>query len=251
MIATISIISLKNYLIEYQIDKELSTKQIVVENINCSGLYNIDCNLNNIKLKYPYHNITYIVEAKQVSLNNILEIYNSFTKKIYPNSNFEINIEDISLKDTQNIFDEVSKKIDINLLAKSSTFKLNIDRKDLNIILQPDYNLSIDTQNKVIHNIFYEFYKIAFFEMKKQDGIEIAMGLNISLGKLTPDFIPKEYFLKHSINRAIDLAISEIESYDEFIKYNHNNQLSNVLEFLLNQEGKKDFAIKQLDIDIN
>ena len=244
LIATMSILLLKNYLIEYQIDRELATKNVVVNSVDCNGLYNIDCNLNNIELKYQFYNIEYLIRVKEVSLNNILEIYGSYINRDYLNSNFEINIKNILFKDTQNIFNEVSKEIDINIIAKNSKFKINMDREDLNITLQSQYHISLSTQNRVVHNIFYEFYKIAFFEMKQQDGTAIATGLNISLGKLTSDFISKEYFLAHSIDRAIDLAISEIESYEIFNKYNHNNQLSNILEFLLKQEGKKDFDLK-------
>ncbi len=243
VIATTSIVLLKNYLIEYAIQKELSTKNIEFHTIECRGLYCIDCNLNKIKVDYYHNNILYSLEVKSLSLSNILEIYSSYNKRTYPNSPIAVIAKDIILKDNQNIFREISKKIAVNMSANSDNFQLVVNREDFNISIEPDYNLSISTQNLVTHKILYELYKFAFLEMKSQDGLEIASGLNISLGHPTSDFIPEEFFLQNSISRVVDLSIAEIESYDEFVQYNDNNQLSNILEFILREEGDRKFNL--------
>ena len=243
IIAT-SIVLLKNYLIEYTIQKQLADKNIKVNDIKCSGFYNISCKLKQIKINYKHHNIYYTLGAKSLFLNNILDIYNSYNDKRYPNTHINIIVKNITLKDNKDIFEELSKKVNISLdISSSNNISMIVNRENLNIDINKSNSIYVSIKNIVIQNIFYELYKFIFLEMKSQDGIDIAKGLNISLGYPKSNFIPKEYFLQNSISRMIELTISEIESYDEFTKYNTNNQLSDILEFVSRQDGERKFNL--------
>ena len=106
------------------------------------------------------------------------------------------------------------------------------------------YNLSININHKSIESILYELYKLKFLETKQTDNKEIAKGINLSFGVVSYNVIPKDKFIKTAMPRFIDLFISEIESNDNFTKYNQNNQLSIILNDILTKNGKFNYTIK-------
>ena len=249
MIVTISFVSIKNNLIEYIMKNNFSNPNIKVKNISCSGVYDINCKLNNIHHEIKYSSLSYEIKIKSISLNNILSIYKSYNKKSYPQNSVSIDIQNIVLRDNKHILKNISKPIDISLNINKNDLTLKFDRENFNFNLDKNFKLYLQTENNVIHKIFYELYKIAFLEMTYRDGKDISKGLNISLGYSSNEFIPQKYFFENSLSRAIELSISEIESYDLFNKYNQNNQMSNLLEFLLKENGKKEFQfIKPIKI---
>lgn len=242
-IAILAIVFVKNDVIEVTMENKLLSDNIQVKNIECTGILNIHCEFKEIKIEYKYSNILYHLEVKSLSFRNILAIYMGYISKQYPKDSTSILIEDIVVKDTQSIFKEIPKSIDLNLTFLKNNLELKVKRENMSIELKADNQLFISTKNSVIPHILYDLYQFAFLEMKYKDGIEIARGLNISLGYESSEFISKKDFLENAIHRMIRLFSSEIESYDEFLYYNKNNQLSNILEFILHKEGERSFAL--------
>lgn len=243
MVVAITIILVKNYFIEYSITSKLLEKKVVVSNIVCNGLHKTTCRINNISMTHEYNNALYDMRISSIKLSDILDIYSAYSKGVSSNSSFVISIKDLSIKDNKGIFNEISNNANLDFSISSNTFNASLLRKDLKVHIHSGRELALSTQNSVIHNIFYELYKFAFYQMKMIDGDDIAKGLNISLGYPSIDFIPKTDFINNSMPRAIELFISEIESYDTFIQHNKDMQLSNILNFLLKEEGEKKFNL--------
>lgn len=244
-IAILGIVLVKNNVIEVTIENKLLVDNIQVKNIECTGILNINCELKEIKREYKHSNIVYHLEVKSLFLDNIFAMYIAYMNRENPKDSTSIFIKDIVITDSQNIFKEIPKAIDLNLTFIKNKLEFLVQRENMSMALKSDNQLFISTKNSVIPHILYDLYQFAFLEMKYKDGIEIARGLNISLGYESSEFISKKDFLENAIHRMIRLLSSEIESYDAFLHYNKNNQLSNVLEFILEKEGERSFSFSE------
>lgn len=244
-IILIAIILGKNYFLEHYIYNKALKQHINIKNINCKGLYNIDCKLSYIDLNIS-NTTTYNLKVKNVTLSNVLNIYlNKNKSKNY--ADFSIYINNLIIDDNRSVFKEINKPIKVNINVIDSNPKVSLKTKDIDInitkIKPYIYTISTNIVNDSIKKDLYELYKLKYLETKEVDGDAIAKGINISFGFNTNKVIAQQQFLKQALPRMVDLIISELESYDVYNKYNYKGNLSKVISAILQQNGKKTYNL--------
>lgn len=244
-----SIIILKNYYIQFVINKKLSSYHLTSNYINCSGLYKINCKLNNLNFSEKLDDTIYSVNIEDVYLKDILSIYSLYTGNFFYNDTFEVSIQNLKIQDDKNILKELAQPLNIFSTIKNTNLYINMKNYKLDIKINSksnelrDYIINTEIKNNYVKNVLYELYILKYLEIKKLDGIDFAKGINISLGIPSDNIIDKKDFFIISIPRLITLIISEIESNELINKYNRNKQISKIIREVLTENGKRNFYI--------
>ncbi len=238
------ILVFKNYFLESLIVVYLKDNNTTLKNIDCNGIYNINCKITSLESNISNNHTLYYIKVNKMNIVNIYNLYNSYKKRELLKGNFIININDLSINDSRNAFDKLSNPLNIDINGFKNTLLLNGNA--LNIKIKREQNLFdiyTEIKNNITKEYLYELYKLKYLETKEIDSKEIAKGINISFGFNTDSVIPREEFIKDAMPRMIDLIVSELESLDNFNKYNKNEQLSKILESILEQNGTKNYKI--------
>ncbi len=236
---------LKNIYIENRIIDKLKK----IEYIECSGLLNITCNLENFILEQNLSNTFYTADIKKMKIVD-LNLLNRDAKLIFKN---------IKISDSKGIFKQIAKMIDLNISLSHKKIKtLNISLFTQDLILNSSFdfkkddininnflscNIEIESKNNCIKKILYELYKIKLLEVKEQEGDDSSLGINRSMGidKIEPMSLKE--FLGEAYDIFLMLLISEIEIQDIVIEYNTDGKITDFLNKIFREDRKNKISI--------
>ena len=246
---------LKNIYMEFEIQKQLEEKHLQkIETISCHGIFNLSCNLNTLVFKKKISNTNYNIDIKEIELFNlnILE-WKQFKKSL------NLVLKGIKISDSRGAFFLIQEPKDLNVtlmtFENTQSVKLNFVEKDLKIsssvIWKNEqiwlFNIEMDMRNNIIKKIIYELYKLKILETIESDDKDFSStrGMNIPLGVDTKTVISEKIFFGEPYRAITILLVSEIEVSDIVFEYNQDENISNFLRDILNNNGVSRLNIKR------
>ena len=246
---------LKNIYLEEEIKKRLEKNYLQqMKSISCNGILNISCDLKNLIFEHNITNTNYHIDITNIKLFDLNILEGNKIEK-----NFKLNIDKIKISDSRDAFVVLREPKDLNLtfstFNNSQILKINSIEKDLKVTVMVTWKnkeisllkMKIDKSNNVIKQIIYELYKLKILEIIESDdeNFSSTRGMNIPLGVDTKEVISKKIFFGEPYTATSILLVSEVEVLDIVLEHNQDENISNFLRDILNNNGVSRLSIKR------